>query len=94
MDGVDRRLELVRPRPVEPQAAADDVLALVDERAIPFVTVLIREQHELAILRAVPELEAGPRRAYESVDDLWRELDRAVEGRPEATAAAADNLPQ
>src|SRR5258708_27354820 len=39
------------------------------------------------ILRAVVELEAGHGRAYESVGDLWHELDRADEGAHKAANA-------
>jgi hypothetical protein len=43
------------------------------------------------ILPAIVELEAGQGQAYESVDDLWRELESAVDGPHKA--AVADSKP-
>src|SRR5437588_4874155 len=40
------------------------------------------------ILRALVELEAGQGRAFESVGDLWRELDNEDEDTPKAGIAA------
>jgi hypothetical protein len=48
VDGVDRRLDLVRPGGVAPQAAANDRLALGDQIVIPGPAVLVGQQHELA----------------------------------------------
>jgi hypothetical protein len=52
--GVDRGLNLIRPRRIAREAASDERLTLSDERAIPAVTILIGEQHEVAVGRHAP----------------------------------------
>jgi hypothetical protein len=49
VDGVDRRLDLVRARLIAPEALPDDGLAFGDEAAIPAAAVLIGQQHEVAV---------------------------------------------
>jgi hypothetical protein len=51
VDGVDRRLELVRPGPVAPEAAPDDRLALGDEASVPAGAVLVAQPDEVALRR-------------------------------------------
>ena len=59
--GVDRRLDLVRPRCVASQTGAHEVLALGDQSAIPQAAVLVGQQHQ----RAVGGDTSGPSRLTE-----------------------------
>ena len=47
--GVDRGLNLIRPRLIAGEAAADQRLAFADQRAIPVTAILIGEPHEAAV---------------------------------------------
>ena len=49
MDGVDGRLDLVRPGPVAPQALADQSLPLGNLRAVPEPAVLVGKKHQLPV---------------------------------------------
>ena len=49
VDGVDRRLDLVRPGTIAAQAVADDALAFREQRPIPRAAVLIAEADEQAV---------------------------------------------
>jgi hypothetical protein len=49
LDGVDRRLDLVRPGLVALETLADKGLAFVDEVAVPSAAVLVGQQHEVAV---------------------------------------------
>jgi hypothetical protein len=49
--GVDRRLDLVRPRPVAPQAGPDEILPLGDQGRVPQPPVLVGEPHQVALGR-------------------------------------------
>jgi hypothetical protein len=49
VNGVDRRLYLVRAGLTAAQAAADQLLALGDQLAVPAAAVLVGEQHHLAV---------------------------------------------
>jgi hypothetical protein len=49
VDGVDRRLDLVRAGLVAPQALPDDGLAFGDAVAVPAAAVLVGQQHQLAV---------------------------------------------
>ena len=51
VDGVDRRLELIRSRPVPAQAPAHQLPAFGGQGAVPVPPVLGREQHESAVGR-------------------------------------------
>jgi hypothetical protein len=49
VDGVDGGLELVRTRLVAAEATAYEILALVDQRAVPEVAVLVGEADQRAV---------------------------------------------
>ncbi len=58
MDGVDRRLNLVRTRLVAPQAVPHDRLAFGDQTQIPAAAVLVGQPHQVALRGGA----AGPTR--------------------------------
>jgi antitoxin YefM len=82
----DREVVRIRRQGNRPGAViidADDYASL-EETAY----LLSSPANARRILRALVELEAGQGRAYESVGDLWRELDGEGEGIGNAGAAA------
>jgi antitoxin YefM len=86
----DREVVRIRRQGNRPGAViidADDYASL-EETAY----LLSSPANARRILRALVELEAGQGRAYESVGDLWRELDS--EGEDIANAGAAAHLDQ
>ena len=58
VDRVDGRLNLIGPGPIAAEAAPDDRLTLRDEPAVPRPTILIGQQHEVAV-----GIERAPRGA-------------------------------
>ena len=54
MHGVDRRLQLVGAGAVQREAAADEPVALVDQRGVPPGPVLLVERHQAAVGDARP----------------------------------------
>jgi hypothetical protein len=51
VDGVDGRLDLVRPGLVAAQAGPHERLAFGDEPTVPGGAVLVRQQHEVSVGR-------------------------------------------
>jgi hypothetical protein len=91
VDGVDRRLQLVRAGTAERQAAAHERPALLQERGIPARAVLLGERDEVAgRSRARGPSRVREQHEGEEAEDLGLARQEAVEHAPEADGLRAE----